>query len=83
MIKFIYGDRKQISGHPGPEHMGGGGQVTRKGKEGTLEERKNDLYLDCTGGHTHVNVYQNSLNCTLEMSTFYFVKTIYHASLGK
>ena len=72
MIKFFYSDRKQINGHLGPESMGGGGQVTEEGLVGTLEVKKNVLYLHGTGGYTDVYIYQNSLNCTLERDAFYF-----------
>lgn len=73
MIKFIYSDRKQINSHPGPEPVGGGGQLTWKGQEGTSEVKKNVLYLDCGGGYVDVCTYQNTLNCTLEVGAFYFV----------
>lgn len=72
MIKFFYSDRKQINGHLGPESMGGGGQATGEGLEGTLEVKKNVPYLDWTGGYTAAYMYQNSLNCTLERDAFYF-----------
>lgn len=70
MIKFFYIDRKQISGQPGTESMGEGREVTEKALQGTLEMKKNVLYLDWTSGYTDAYIYQNSLNYTLERDAF-------------
>ena len=70
MIKFLYIDRKQINGQPGTESMGEDGEVTEEMLQGTLEMKKNVLYLDWTSGYIDAYIYQNSLNHTLEMDAF-------------
>lgn len=58
MIEFFYSDRKQINGHLGPESIGGGGQATGEGLEGTLEVKKNILIgLVVTRLHTFIKIH--------------------------
>lgn len=50
--------------------------MTEKQQGGPLGVNKNVLFLDYVSGYMDANIYQNSLNCTLEMGAFYFVLII-------
>ena len=52
--------------------------LTAKGHERifSINFYGNILYLDCGDGYMVVYVWQNSLNCTLAMDTFYCIQMV-------
>lgn len=64
--KVSHSDRKHVSDSLGPEM----GELTTEEYKETFWDDKSTLFLNCGHGYKSIYLYQNSLSCTIKMSTF-------------